>query len=276
MHNKLVEIVEKKKQDLIEQKKKVPLPSLRALAKQSRGNQRQLSSTGLLAQLRGGRNDISILAEIKLASPTVVSLGSHDEIIERAIAYEKAGADAISFITEKHYFKGEVSFIPKLKQHVSLPILQKDFVIDEYQIYEAKLAGSDALLLIVKYLEKEKLKQFVSLCQKLGIEPVVEINDEEDLVKAVTTTTNSIAVNARDLATFEVNVDKACELLKKVPDKYITLGFSGVHSHIEVQQYKNAGVKGILVGTELMKAKSIEDFFLSLREIPRLSSGQVA
>lgn len=255
MHNKLVEIIEKKKQDLIEQKKKVPLSSLRALAQQS---QKLYPSPFILTPF-------SIIAEIKLASPTVANLGSHDEIIDRAIAYEKAGADAISFITEKHYFKGDISFISKLKQHVALPILQKDFVIDAYQIYEAKLAGSDALLLIVRYLDTETLKRFVILCQKLGIEPVVEINDEEDLAKAIKTTTNIIAVNARDLRTFDISIDKACDLLRKVPNKFTTLGFSGIHSAEEVKKYKDAGAKGVLVGTELMKARNIQEFIQSLK-----------
>ncbi len=204
--------------------------------------------------------------ENQLHTKPVKSGGSSDEIIKRAIAYKKAGAEAISFITEKHYFKGDISFIPQLKKTVSLPILQKDFVVDEYQIYQAKIAGSDALLLIVRYLDIETLKHFVSLCQKLNIEPVVEINNKEDLAKAIETRTKLIAVNARDLQTFEVNVDRACELLRKIPDRFTKLGFSGIHSSLEVKKYKEAGARGVLVGTELMKAKNIGEFLLSLRK----------
>ena len=207
---------------------------------------------------------ISVIAEIKLASPTHPNLGSKEEILQRAIAYEKADADAISFITEKHYFKGDPLYISQLKQAVSLPILQKDFVIDESQIYEAKAIGSDALLLIVRYLDNETVQAFVSLCLKLAIEPVVEINNEEDLQKAITTNTRIIAVNARNLEDFRIDVNKACALMKKVPDKYIKLGFSGIHSAKEVQQYKAAGAKGVLVGTALMKAGNIEMFIKRL------------
>src|SRR3989339_2009578 len=109
---------------------------------------------------------IAIIAEIKLASPTNPSLGSESDIIQRAIAYEKVGADAISFITEKHYFKGSTIFISQLKTRVNITILQKDFVIDPYQIYEAKMIGSDAILLIARLVDKDVLKDFVTISQE--------------------------------------------------------------------------------------------------------------
>ncbi len=186
-------------------------------------------------------------------------------LVDRAVTYEKSGADAISFITEKKYFKGDTKYITELKIIISLPILQKDFVIDEYQIYEAKKIGSDALLLIVRYLDKKTLQSFVSLCQKLGIEPVVEINSEEDLEKAIATETNIIAVNARNLEDFTIDLERACDLLKKIPGNFIKLGFSGIHSAKEVEKYKDAGARGVLVGTELMKAGNVGKFLTSLR-----------
>jgi len=254
MHNILKEIVARKKQDLVTLKKGMPpmpgykpTPALRDFKK---------------AILSSG--DVAIISEVKLASPTIASLGAADEILQRVVAYEKAGANAISFITEKHYFAGDISFIPKIKETVSIPVLQKDFVIDEYQIYEAKQAGSDALLLIAKLVDKERLQTFVLLCQELGIEPIVEINDEEDLEKAISTKTNIIAVNARDLETFVIDVERACVLLKKIPDTFIKLGFSGIHSNHEVKKYKDAGVKGVLVGTELMRSENVEEFITNL------------
>src|SRR5207245_2222000 len=101
----------------------------------------------------------------------------------------------ISFITEPHYFHGDISFIPKMKEKVLIPVLQKDFVIDAYQIYQAQQVGSDALLLIARFLDKKTLQEFVGLCLHLGVEPVVEINNEEDFEKAIATTTNIISVN---------------------------------------------------------------------------------
>lgn len=278
MHTILNDIIEKKKLDLIEEKKKISLSSLRAtclpagkLAKQS-----LLIESSLRLPRRSFlslRNDgIFIIGEIKLASPTEKFLGKKEDIITRAIAYQDAGVDAISFITEKHYFNSDISFIPKIKEKVSLPILQKDFVIDAYQIYQAKKVGSDALLLIARLVDSETLKNFVLLCQKLEIEPVVEINTEEDLEKAIATNTKIIAVNARNLETFNVDVAGACDLLKKIPDRFFKLAFSGVKSSSGVKKYQDAGAQGVLVGTELMKAENIEEFISSLRGVKRRSN----
>ncbi|HSW88668.1 MAG TPA: indole-3-glycerol phosphate synthase TrpC [Candidatus Saccharimonadales bacterium] len=244
MHNILQDIIEKKKLDLIEKKRNY--------------NKFKQNITS---------KNIAVIAEIKLASPSAGMLGSEDEIITRAVSYEKAGANAISFITEKHYFKSDISFIPKIKEKISLPILQKDFVVDAYQIYEAKTVDSDALLLIARLLDKKTLQKFVLLCQELGIEPVVEINDAKDLSKAIETNTKIIAVNARNLENFEIDIENACELLKKIPDTFIKLGFSGIQSNKEVKKYQEAGASAILVGTELMKAEDIEAFITKLKNI---------
>jgi indole-3-glycerol phosphate synthase len=257
MHNILQEIIENKKKEI--GNKKESKISFEASSKPSVAG--SLFKKNIL-----DAKGIAIIAEIKLASPAHPDLGSEKEIFERAKAYERAGANAISFITEKNYFKGDVKFVPELKKTVSLPILQKDFVIDESQIHEAKEIGSDALLLIVRYLDQEALQKFVDLCLRLGIEPVVEINDDADLEKAVATNTNSIAVNARNLEDFTLDVDKACRLLKKIPDRFIKLGFSGIHSAKEVQQYQDAGARAVLVGTELMKAGNVKEFLTSLRK----------
>lgn len=218
-----------------------------------------------LKALTNLQKTLAIIAEIKLASPTHKHLGNEDEIVNRARQYEQAGANAISVITEKNIFKGDVRFIAEIKQVVSLPILQKDFIFDSHQVYESKKARADALLLITKILSKKDLISLVDLVKKIGLEPVVEINNEDDLKKAIVTQTDIIAVNARDLDTFEVNVDRACELLKKVPAQFIKLGFSGIHSRAEVIKYQQAGVRAVLVGTALMKAVNIKQFIPSLR-----------
>ena len=216
LHNKLLSIVNTKQNDLLRIKR----------------------SDDVFRSALDAEKKVAILAEIKLASPTAVRLGSKREILNRAITYEKAGVSAISVITEPHYFKGDVHFIPRIKRVTHLPVLQKDFIIDPFQVYEAKMIGSDALLFIARIVRTSQLRKLVSLAQTLGVEPVVEINDEEDLKKALRTTTKIIAVNARDLRTFVVNVDRACEVMRKIPDRYIKLGFSGVHSSVEIKKYK--------------------------------------
>ncbi|MBI5122550.1 bifunctional indole-3-glycerol phosphate synthase/phosphoribosylanthranilate isomerase [Candidatus Roizmanbacteria bacterium] len=263
MHNILLKIIEKKKQDLVLMKPNLNIK----IFKQSK-KKLKLQNNKFRNSIAGAKK-IALIGEIKFASPTSSLLGSKAELLSRAKKYEESGVDAISIITEQHYFKADIEFVTQVKKHVDLPVLQKDFVIDAAQIYEAKQIGSDALLLIARLLDLETLKIFVSLCQDLGIEPVVEINSEEDLKKAIVTAAKIIAVNARDLETFVVDVTAACELLNKIPNQFIRLGFSGVVFEKEVLQYKKAGVRGVLVGTSLMKTKNIEEFILSLRATVR-------
>lgn len=210
--------------------------------------------------------NIAIIAELKFASPSEGVLGLSSDLLQKAMLYKKAGADIISIITEQYFFKGDPKFVPMVKKHLNIPVLQKDFVINEEQILEAKKLGSDALLLIARIIDSNELSEFVELCFTNGIEPVIEIHNKEDLKKAVATSTRIIAVNARDLETLNINVEKACELIKEIPEKYIKLGFSGIKSIKEVKMYKNAGVKGVLVGASLMKAGNVEEFLISLRK----------
>lgn len=212
--------------------------------------------------------DIGLIAEIKLASPAERLLGKAEDLLSRLQAYQNAGADAVSIITESKIFKGSPELIKTAKRSIlALPILQKDFVIDNFQIEESHRLGADALLLIAKIVDKDKLRRFVKLCKKVGVEPVVEINKVDELVKAIESGSDIIAVNARDLDTYDVNLDKACGLLKKIPDKFIKLGFSGISSRSEVEKYKNAGANAVLVGTELMKRQNIQEFIKELKNV---------
>ncbi|HEX3082275.1 MAG TPA: indole-3-glycerol phosphate synthase TrpC [Candidatus Saccharimonadia bacterium] len=207
----------------------------------------------------------AVIAEIKIASPSHPRLGSLDEAVGRAAAYEEAGADAVSFITERHYFKSDGAYIARLKSATNLPVLQKDFVVDEYQVYQARALGSDALLLITRLIDAGMLGTLVTLTRELGMEPVVEINSEGDLEKALATDTAVVAVNARDLSTFEVDVARACRLLERLPGHLVRLGFSGIESAEQVRQYEAAGANGVLVGTSLMQAADPRAFIRDLR-----------
>ncbi len=211
---------------------------------------------------------IGLITEVKLASPTTGKLGQKEDIPNRLLDYQTAGADAISVITEKKTFGGSLDLVTAIKKSASdLPILQKDFVIDDFQIEESYLLGADALLLIARIIDSNTLKKFVTVCRKKKLEPIVEICNLDDLTKAVNCKTEIIAVNARDLDTFEVNIDGACQLLKQVPAKFIKLGFPGIHSRVEVEKYKQAGVKAILVGTELMRTNNINKFIKELKNV---------
>lgn len=260
MNKVLEKIITRKQKDLVLQKEKLGVEDLKEQITQRR-------SPGLFAsKITSSHVNPAIIAEVKFASPSAGDMAMPASLISRIRVYEGAGADAISVITEPHFFKGDIEFIQKVKEITGLPVLQKDFVIDEYQIYEAALAGADALLLITRLVDAEELSRFVDLCLDLKIEPVVEIYSSVDLEKAVKTNSKFIAVNARDLDTFDVNIEKACGLLKKIPGKFIRLAFSGIESANEVSKYKEAGARGVLIGTSLMKAKKPEAFLMSLRE----------
>lgn len=260
MSDFLTKIIESKKKDLIKLKKLEPERNIRKNALKIKYKSKFKSAFSAKAI------NPSIIAEIKLASPTIKSLGSKKDILKRAVEYEKAKADVISVITEKHFFKGDVNFISQIKKKVNLPILQKDFVIDPYQIYQAKLINSDAILLIARIIDGKKLKHFVNLTKRIGVEPVVEINDEKDLQKAILTKTSFIAVNARDLNTFKINMVKACNLMKKISNSFIKLGFSGVNSSTEVKKYTDAGAAGVLVGIRLMNSGNIAKYIKDLKD----------
>lgn len=211
--------------------------------------------------------DISIIAEIKLASPSQGVLRDVTNIEKKVKDYERGGADAISVVVDKKYFGGDLEFIKRIKRTVSLPILAKDFIVDPYQVYEAKVYGADAVLLIAKIVTFDKLVQLVKLAREMNIEPVVEVQNTQELKDALKTDTRIIAVNARDLSTFKVDIDRACKLIKLIPRKYIVLGFSGVSNQDDVEKYKAAGAKGILVGTSLMRAKNISGLIKELKDL---------
>ncbi len=207
------------------------------------------------AIIKSKTGSISIIAEIKLISPTEGKLGDENNAVNHVVEYEEY-ADAISVVVDRKYFGGSYELLGKVKKKSSLPILAKDFIVDPFQICEAKYFGADAVLLIAKIVSTEKLIQFVKLTKKLNIEPVVEVQTEQELGAALKTETRMIAVNARNLETFKVDVDRACRLLVLIPPKYVKLGFSGVYARREVEKYKKVGAAGVLVGTSLMKSQN--------------------
>lgn len=245
MPNILDEIVENKKKEI------------------RRGIARNAHNTGFARKTP--TNDITLIAEIKLKSPSSGILATEEQALKKAIEYEKYGADCISIITDKKYFGGSIELVKKIRAKVNLPILQKDFVIDPYQIYESKIIGADAILLIARIFSQKKLNEFVNLSLTVGVEPVVEVYDELDLKKVLKTKARVIGVNARDLTNFEVNIDNACRLIEKIPKNKIKIGFSGVNSREEVEKYKKSGANAILVGTSLMKTDDVKNFIYNLK-----------
>lgn len=202
------------------------------------------------------QGDIAIIAEIKAKSPSAGEIDTAVDPIAKAKTYQEAGADAISYVTDPTFFGGEPQKLPEMMEAVSIPVMQKDFVIDTYQIVEAAVRQVPALLLIARILDAKQLNAFVEFCLLYGIEPVVEVFNEDDIERVQHTNARVIGVNARDLETFDVSVERAAEILKAVPNTYTKIGFSGITSRKQVEQYKEAGAHAVLIGEYLMKAKN--------------------
>jgi indole-3-glycerol phosphate synthase len=204
-------------------------------------------------------NDFSIIAEIKKKSPSKGVIKAAMNVKKIAENYEAAGARAISVVTDKKFFDGRLEYVEEAKKCTSIPIFRKDFIIDEYQIYESRWAKADAVLLIAAALEKKQVSQFVKKARFLNMTPVVEVHTREDLKKAIGSGTDIIGINTRDLKTFKINLGIVKTLLKLIPKDKIVIVESGIQKVEDLEQVVlDSRVKGMLAGTMFMKMSESE------------------
>lgn len=204
--------------------------------------------------LRAQKKRLAVIAEIKLKSPSAGELGTIDEAIKRVKAYEAGGADALSIVTDTKYFGGSLKLLAEIRKATTLPILQKDFIVDPYQIYEAKQHGADALLLIARMHTPYYLFKYMIMCLDLLIEPVIEVHTKKELLRVLWTKNRVVGVNARDLNTLEMNMGDACQIIKRIPRRCVSIGFSGVQTPEDAKRYKDAGAQAVLIGSSLMRS----------------------
>jgi indole-3-glycerol phosphate synthase len=198
---------------------------------------------------------LSVIAEIKKASPSAGIISSHFRPLEIALAYRKGGADAVSVITDETYFKGSVGLITLVRNTLkNIPILRKDFIIDDSQIYEARAYGADSFLLIAGILTQKQLTDFVSLGRELGMEPLVEVHNEAELSSAVEAKSDIIGVNNRNLRTFELNPSLSKKLITKIPACVTAVSESGIKSSDDTAYLHSLGFNAVLVGETLMRS----------------------
>ncbi len=243
----LRQIVEIKKREMEERKKIV---SIRELENEITN----LSTPRSLTEAISHHAPLALIAEIKFASPSAGAIKQDGDPRQIAMEYESAGATALSVLTERHFFKGNLSYLNLAKENTSLPILQKDFIIDPFQIFEGRASGADAILLIVALLEREQLEDFVALTRELHMTPLVEVHDENDLEKTSHLALPLIGINNRDLKSFEVDLMTTFRLREKIPMTTKVISESGIKSSQDVQRLREAGVDGILVGEILMRS----------------------
>ncbi|MCM8819679.1 MAG: indole-3-glycerol phosphate synthase TrpC [Candidatus Omnitrophica bacterium] len=203
-------------------------------------------------------NKISIIAEIKQASPSAGILRKDFSPVEIAKTFQKLKVRAISILTEEEFFLGRLQFISEVKKEVDLPILRKDFIIDQIQILESLAAGADAILLIVNLLSEEKLKKLYNFAKELNLDVLVEVHTERDLRKALTIGAEIIGINNRNLNTLKTDFTTTQKLIPFLPTDVIRVSESGINSLKDVLWLKGLGVDAVLVGEAIMKAQNIE------------------
>ena len=196
---------------------------------------------------------ISIIAEVKKASPSKGLICEDFDYVQIAKDYEDAGASAISVLTEPYFFKGDDDYLKEIVQNVSIPVLRKDFVVDEYMIYQAKFLGASAVLLIVAILDIVQLKKFLDLAHNLGLSAIVECHDGDEIMKALTVGAEIVGVNNRDLTDFSVDIENSISLRRCVSEDVVFISESGIKTKEDVARLKENHVDAVLIGETLMK-----------------------
>lgn len=241
----LEKIIETKKNELEIVKKTIPIEELKKLPNFER------KSISLVDRLKNSSH--GIIAEHKRKSPSKSIINDSISINEIITGYNNVNVCGISVLTDKDYFGGSLNDLRNARKLTNIPILRKEFIIDEYQIIEAKANGADVILLIAACLEKDQIKSFSSLAKEIGLEVLIEIHDENELKKCLTDTIDIIGVNNRNLKTFEVDINTSIKLSNMIPKKFTKISESGISNYNEIIKLRKYGFKGFLIGELFMK-----------------------
>jgi len=257
----LRKIIARKWEEIAERKAQVSLEQLKTQAAQqpaARGFVRSIENK--IAQGKSG-----VIAEIKKASPSKGVIREHFVPSELARSYEQGGAACLSVLTDVDFFQGADEYLQQARAAVSLPVIRKDFLVDEYQIYEARALGADCVLLIVSALSSEKLKELNTLAQSIGLDVLVEVHDEAELNIALELPNKLIGINNRNLHTFDVTLETTYKLLDRIGSERIVVTESGILAPADVQAMRSKNVNAFLVGEVFMRAEepgaALAEFF---------------
>ena len=245
----LDDIVAHKKEELKEAKKKLPLGELVSAAA-------EVSPAVDFAALHARTPGVKIISEIKRASPSRGVIRDDFDHFSIAREYEDSGAFALSVLTDRRFFGGDISYLSDIRTRSALPILRKDFTIDPYQVYEARCHGADLVLLIVAVLGRGRIEEYHSLARSLGMNCIVEVHGEEELETALLAGSEIIGINNRDLRTFDVSLDTSRRLSGMVPEGKIIISESGISSVRDMEGLMACGIDTFLIGETFMKAES--------------------
>jgi indole-3-glycerol phosphate synthase len=264
----LDEIAEKTRLRVARAKGAAPFDQVREKALEMAERQRSnnvFPFENALAKRRLQGAGLSFICEVKKASPSKGIIAEDFPYLEIAREYEAAGADAISVLTEPEYFLGSDRYLQEIAAAVKIPTLRKDFIVDPYQIYEAKLLGAQAVLLICALLDTEALAEYIKTAGELGLSALVEIHNEGEAEQALAAGARLIGINNRDLKTFTVDTGMSARLRKLIPADIITVAESGIKSPDDVRALKGSGIDAVLVGESLMRATDKKQFLAELK-----------
>jgi indole-3-glycerol phosphate synthase len=251
----LEEIIKKTREDIKEREAKFPMDWLgKSLAFNPyapRDVKKVLTSTE--------EDPYRIIAEIKKASPSKGVIREDFDPLQIAQQYETGGANALSILTEPHFFQGSIEYLTAVRRYSSLPTLRKDFIVSKYQILEALVYGADFILLIAKALSRGELKELYEYALHLGLDVLVEIHDKSDLTKAIFAGAEIIGINHRDLETFKMDMELSMKLIPSIPNGKIIVAESGLYEHEQLKELNRAGVDAFLIGEHFMRQESIAD-----------------
>jgi indole-3-glycerol phosphate synthase len=245
----LQKIVANKREELARQKEILPLGELRQMLA-DRPPTRDFEEA-----IRN--RDCAVIAEVKRSSPSKGRIREDFDPVGIAGIYAENGAAAISILTERKFFEGRAAYIPQIGRSVKLPLLRKDFIVDPYQINETRVLGADALLLIARILEAGEMRDFIGLASELGLAALVEVHDEADVEKAVSSGARIVGINNRDLETFRTDLAVSVRLARRVPKGVTVVSESGIHSRGDIEMLMKAGIHAFLVGESLMREQDV-------------------
>jgi indole-3-glycerol phosphate synthase len=247
----LDEIVVQKKREIMAARERVPLSQLEA----------QLSAAspprGFLRALRAATAP-ALIAEVKKASPSAGLIRADFDAAGIAAEYESAGAACLSVLTDEHYFQGSLAALRAARQRVQIPVMRKEFIIDRYQIAEARVAGADCVLLIAECLDDVQLHDLYIYARQLGMDVLIELHDAANIQRVLATGTELLGINNRNLQTFTTSLDHTFQLQQQLPPGVLLVSESGIRSHADVLRLRAAGVGAVLVGESLMRQPNIQ------------------
>ncbi|MCL2053577.1 MAG: indole-3-glycerol phosphate synthase TrpC [Oscillospiraceae bacterium] len=246
--NILQEIADRTKARINEKKREFPLEQIAEKA-------RALPRGGFAFEKALHSDDIALICEIKKASPSKGVIAEDFPYLDIAKDYQAAGAAAISVLTEPYYFQGSDEYLREIADEVKTPLLRKDFTVDEYMIFEAKLLGASAVLLICSILDKATLSEYIKIAHSIGLSALVETHDESEVAMALEAGAKIVGVNNRNLKTFEVDITLSERLRALVPPEVIFVAESGIQTNEDVNRLRKAGVDAVLIGETIMRSK---------------------